>query len=148
MLPPRVDDTVRTEIGSVAQPQYARERLASESGVQPVPAAKPVSISAANMAQLPCPSTSIGNVDRLKSEKLKGSSSGSLEDMRMVDGALTKKKTKRKAELELDETHNRPEKAPIQHGDEKHKPINKPTASLPPKANIQSAAPPSLEQSS
>ncbi|CAK9313568.1 unnamed protein product [Citrullus colocynthis] len=148
MLPPRVEETVRTDVGSVAQPQYARERLASESGLQPTPATKPTSVSTIAVAQVPSPSMSVGNLDRLKSEKLKVSSSSSHEDARMVDGALTKKKTKRKAELELDETHNRPEKASIQHGDEKHKSMNKPTASLPPKPTIQSAAPSSLEQSS
>ncbi|KAG6602125.1 Ubinuclein-1, partial [Cucurbita argyrosperma subsp. sororia] len=143
ILPPRVDETVRTEVSSVA-----RERLAPESVLQPALATKPVSVSSATMPQLPNASISVGNLERLKSDKLKGSSSSSHEDARMVDGALTKKKAKRRAELELDETHNCPEKAPVQHGDEKHKSINKPTASLPPKANIQSAAPPSLEQSS
>ncbi|KAG7016462.1 hypothetical protein SDJN02_21571 [Cucurbita argyrosperma subsp. argyrosperma] len=150
ILPPGVDETIRTEIGSVTQPQYARERLASESGLQPSLATKPASVSTVTMAQLPNPSMSVENLDRLKSEKLKGSSSSSYDDTRMFDGALTKKKTKKKAELEFDETNNRPEKASIQYGDERHKSTNKPTASLPLplKANTQSAAPKSLEQSS
>ncbi|TYJ95740.1 ubinuclein-1-like isoform X2 [Cucumis melo var. makuwa] len=148
ILPPRVDETVRNEVGTVAQPQYARERLASESGPQPTPVTKAASVLMVAAAQLQSPSMSVGNLDRLKSEKMKVSSSSSHEDTRIVDGALTKKKTKRKAEVELEETHNRPEKASTQHGDEKHKSTNKPTASHPPKPNIQSAAPSSMEQSS
>ena len=41
------------------------------------------------------------NLDRIKQENLKG---------RVSDGRMPKKKVKRKLEVELDETHFRPEK--------------------------------------
>ncbi|PQM37678.1 uncharacterized protein Pyn_12724 [Prunus yedoensis var. nudiflora] len=69
------------------------------------------------------------------------------DDARVGDGALTKKKVKRKPEQELDETRIRPEKLPSQQGEERHKSL-KQAAGLPHKSNLQSTVLPSVEQSS
>ncbi|KAG5250828.1 ubinuclein [Salix suchowensis] len=86
--------------------------------------------------------------DKLKQEKPKGSSSNSMDGAKMgVDGALPKKKVKRKPELELDETHLRSEKLHPQCSGERHQSL-KNASGLPQKLNLQSAAPPSFEPSS
>ncbi|KAJ6337361.1 hypothetical protein OIU76_007103 [Salix suchowensis] len=118
MLTPRQEEGVRIESGSVAQPQHVQERLATDP-VGPVLAlaSKPVPNSTAAFVQMG------------------------------VDGALPKKKVKRKPELELDETHLRSEKLHPQCSGERHQSL-KNASGLPQKLNLQSAAPPSFEPSS
>ncbi|KAB5568560.1 hypothetical protein DKX38_002353 [Salix brachista] len=104
MLTPRQEEGVRIESGSVAQPQHVQERLATDP-VGPVLAlaSKPVPNSTAAFVQVPSPSANSLVGDKLKQEKPKGSSSNSMDGAKMgVDGALPKKKVKRKPELELD----------------------------------------------
>jgi ubinuclein len=87
-------------------------------------------------------------LDKLKQEKPKGSSSNSMDGAKMgVDGALPKKKVKRKPEQELDGTHPRSEKLHPQSSGERHKSL-KHASGLPQKLNLQSSAPPSFEPSS
>ncbi|KAJ6335728.1 hypothetical protein OIU78_012358 [Salix suchowensis] len=117
MLTPRQEEGVRIESGSVAQPQNVQERLATDP-VGPVLAlaSKPVPNSTAAFVQMG------------------------------VDGALPKKKVKRKPELELDETHLRSEKLHPQSSGERHQSL-KNASGLPQKLNLQSAAPPSVVNS-
>jgi ubinuclein len=87
-------------------------------------------------------------VDKLK-EKPKGSSSNSMDESKMgVDGALTKKKVKRKPEQELDETHLRSEKLHPQSSGERHKSLKHASVLPPQKLNLPSTAPSSFEPSS
>lgn len=67
----------------------------------------------------------------IKQDKVKASSSGSADDARGIDGAIIKKKVKRKPEQELDE--------------ERHKLSQKQGSSLPQKSNVQATLP-SFEQ--
>nr|KJB29166.1 hypothetical protein B456_005G087800 [Gossypium raimondii] len=55
--------------------------------------------------------------DRVKQDKLKGISSSAMDDeMKVAVASLPKKKVKRKPEMQLDESHMRPEKLPPQQG--------------------------------
>ncbi|KAK7301431.1 hypothetical protein RJT34_12295 [Clitoria ternatea] len=92
--------------------------------------------------QVPNPS-----MDGPKLEKAKGSSGGSLDDIRVADGALIKKKVKRKSEPELEGTHFRPEKVASLQGEEKPRSLKQST-SLNPKSNLQPTSLSGLEQSS
>ncbi|KAK4572699.1 hypothetical protein RGQ29_030932 [Quercus rubra] len=148
MLAPKIEETVRVETNSIAQPQPMRERLSTETGSHGLTSAnRPLSsTTAAVRAHSPSTNGPL-NLDKIKQEKLKGTSSNSLDDARVSDGGVTKKKVKRKPEIELHETNIRPDKLPSQQGEEKHKPL-KQAAALPQKSNIQSTALPSVEQSS
>ncbi|GLT55838.1 hypothetical protein SLA2020_289260 [Shorea laevis] len=84
--------------------------LALTSSSKPIPSPS----TTAATVHMPSPSTNGYSLDRLKQEKLKGSSSNAMDETRMADGSLTKKKVKKKPELELEETHYRPEKLPAQ----------------------------------
>ncbi|GMN45522.1 hypothetical protein TIFTF001_014710 [Ficus carica] len=143
MVAPKMEEGIRVETNAILQAQYMRERLPSESSSHGT-ANKP--ISATTAARMPSP-LNVPSFDKPKQEKLKGSSSNSLDDARVGDGALTKKKVKRKPEMESDETRYRPEKLTSQQGEERHKSL-KQAASLPQKANLQSNVLPSVEQSS
>ncbi|KAF3447040.1 hypothetical protein FNV43_RR12220 [Rhamnella rubrinervis] len=145
MLAPKVEEAVRVEASSIVQPQYTRERLATES-CSHSSANKPVSSTSASAVRMPSP-MSASSFDRVKQEKFKGSSSNSMDDARVGDGTLTKKKVKRKPEVESDEARIRPEKLPPQQGEERQKSF-KQAASLPHKSNLQSNVLPSVEQSS
>ncbi|KAJ6306937.1 hypothetical protein OIU78_022108 [Salix suchowensis] len=147
MLTPKHEEGVQVESGLVAQP-HVQERLATEmAGPVLALASKPVSNSAVASVQLPSPSANGLVVDKLK-EKLKGSSSNYMDESKMgVDGALTKKKVKRKSEQESDETHLGSEKLHPQSSGERHKSL-KHASVLPQKLNPQSTAPSSFEPSS
>ncbi|XP_024019105.1 ubinuclein-1 isoform X3 [Morus notabilis] len=144
MLALRLEEGIRVEASSMMQAQYMRERLVTESSSHGT-ANKPVSATTA-AARMPSP-LNVPSFDKPKQEKLKGSSSNSLDDARVGDGTLTKKKVKRKPETESDETRFRPEKLTSQQGEERQKPL-KQAASLPHKPNLQSTVLPSVEQSS
>ncbi|XP_050364660.1 ubinuclein-1-like isoform X2 [Argentina anserina] len=144
MLTPKVEESVRVEASSVPQQLYMRERLATEPGSHGS-GNKPVSGTTAAV-RIPSPING-PSFDRLKQEKLKGSASNSPDDTRVGDGAMIKKKVKRKPEQELDETRIRPDKLPSQQGDERQKPL-KQAAGVPHKSNHQSTGLPSVEQSS
>lgn len=139
-----VEETVRVTANSIIQPQYTGERLSTESCGHSS-ANKPVS-SAAAAVRMPSP-INAPSFDRLKQEKLKGSSSNPMDHVRVGDGTFPKKKVKRKPEVESDETRVRAEKLPTQQGEERQKSL-KQAASLPHKSNLQSNVLPSLEQSS
>lgn len=140
----KVEDTAQVEASIVSQPQYMREKLATDSTSHGLAAPnRPVSNTAVP-ARMPSSSINGPNLDRGKHEKVKVSSSSSLDEMRVADGTLAKKKMKRKPE-ELGEAHFRPEKLLSQQGEEKNR-SHKQASSLPHKSNPQSAALPSFEQ--
>ncbi|EOY16441.1 Wound-responsive family protein, putative isoform 3 [Theobroma cacao] len=147
MLAPRLEESVRVESASSAQIQHSRERLAPDSGSHAIPSTnKSVSSAPAGAVRTPSPSTNGSSLDRLKQDKLKGISSNAMDEMKVADGSLPKKKVKRKPEMELDETHFRPEKLPLQQGDERHKSTKQPV-NLPPKSSLPPTAT-GFEQSS
>ncbi|KAK3230571.1 hypothetical protein Dsin_002452 [Dipteronia sinensis] len=134
MLIPKTEETVRAEASTVAQAQYMRERMAIDSsGHMLAHANKPISNKAT--ARIASPSANGSNLDRMKKEKLKGSSSNSMDNAKMGDGAMTKKKMKRKTESEFDGTYSRPEKLPAQQGEERHKSL-KQSAAIPQKSTF------------
>ncbi|GLT77922.1 hypothetical protein SLA2020_494760 [Shorea laevis] len=144
MLTGRLDLNVRAEASPSAQPQHMKDRIATESSILALTTtSKPIPNTTVATVRMSSPSTNGSSLDRLKQEKLKGSSSNTTDDTRMADGALTKKKVKRKPEVELEETHFRG--LPAQQGEERLKSI-KPAAILPQKPNFQPSVPPSFEQ--
>ncbi|XP_062099545.1 ubinuclein-1 isoform X2 [Humulus lupulus] len=147
MLASKTEEGVRVEAGSILQPQYTRERLATESASHSS-ANKSVSASTATAVMRTPSPINVQSFDKVKQEKLKGTSSHSPDEARAGDSTVvTKKKVKRKPELELDETRLRAEKLPSQQGEERQKSL-KQSATLPLKPNLQSTVLSSLEQSS
>ncbi|XP_021284564.1 uncharacterized protein LOC110416798 isoform X2 [Herrania umbratica] len=136
MLAPRLEDSVRVESASSALIQHSRERLAPDSGSHAISSTnKSISSAPAGAVRTPSPSTNGSSLDRLKQDKLKGISSNAMDEIKVVDGSLPKKKVKRKPEMELDETHFRSEKLPLQQGDDRHKSTKQPV-NLPPKSSL------------
>ena len=122
MLAPRLEDSVRVESASSAQPQHTRERSATDSGSHILPSTnKSISRATEAAVRIPSPSTNVSSLDRLKQEKLKGISSDAMDEIKVADGSLPKKKVKRTPEMELEEYHFSPEKLPLQQGDDRHK---------------------------
>ena len=121
-MAPRLEESVRAEPASSAQPQHTRERLATDSGGNILPSTnKSISSTTTAGVRIPSPSTNGSSLDRPKQEKLKGISSDAMDEIKVADGSLPKKKVKRKPEMELDEYHFSPEKLPLQQGDDRHK---------------------------
>ncbi|XP_039033233.1 ubinuclein-1-like [Hibiscus syriacus] len=145
MLAPGLEESVRVESASGAQTQHMRERSAADSATHVLPSTnKSISSTTAAAVQIPDPSTNGSSFDRLKQEKLKGISSSAMDEIKVADSSLPKKKVKRKPELELDGSHFRPEKLSLQQGDDRHKymkqPVNlPPNSSLPPTTFKQSS---------
>lgn len=137
MLATKIEETVRVEASSTAQSQFMKERLVTDSvGHNLALANKPICNTTGAM-KIPSPSANASSsLDRLKHEKLKGSSSNSMDEQKMVDGAITKKKVKRKPEQELDGPYFHPEKLAAQSNEERHK-SHKQSEILPQKLNLQ-----------
>ncbi|KAL7208688.1 hypothetical protein ACSBR1_030428 [Camellia fascicularis] len=148
-LIPKTEEAVRVETTTTAQPQYVQEKLVTDSGnhgLTSVSRPVPNPTTANTNVWMPMPSATMNgpNLDRPKQDKVKVTSSN-LNDTRTMD-ALTKKKVKRKPELESSETHFRMEKLVSTQGKERHKPhkhvtspIRKPTLPLapPPPQNFE-----------
>ncbi|XP_004498358.1 ubinuclein-1-like isoform X2 [Cicer arietinum] len=138
LLTPKHEENVQFDASSQ---QNVQKRLAPESSSHPS-LNKAVSNTVADVRVLHPP------VNGSKKEKVKGSSSCSPADVRVADGALIKKKEKkRKTEHELEGTRFRPEKlASLQ---EKESPRSlKQSPGVPPKSNLHPTSLPGLEQSS
>ncbi|KAE8728347.1 Wound-responsive family protein, putative isoform 2 [Hibiscus syriacus] len=111
VLAPGLEESVRVESASGAQPQHMRERSSSDSATHALPSTnKSTSSTTAAAVQNPGPSTSGSSFDRLKQEKLRGISNNAMDEIKVAHSSLPKKKVKRKPELELDGSHFRPEK--------------------------------------
>lgn len=132
MLATRQDETVRFDASSVASQHTMREKITPES----TSVNKPVSNTVTTVG-FPSPPV-LGP----KPEKVKGSSTNSLEDVRVADRALIKK-VKRKPEHELEAIQFRPEKSTSLQGDERPK-SQKQSASVP----VKPTSLPGLQQSS
>ncbi|XVE60275.1 hypothetical protein DITRI_Ditri05aG0115800 [Diplodiscus trichospermus] len=146
MLAPRLDESARVESASSVQLQHTRERSATGSDSHVSPSInKSISRTTASV-RIPSPTTNVSSLDRLKQVKLKGISSNAMDEIKVADGSVPKKKIKRKPETESDESHFRPEKLPLQQGDDRHKSFKQP-ANLPLKSNLPSTAT-NFEQSS
>ncbi|KAA8538401.1 hypothetical protein F0562_028053 [Nyssa sinensis] len=142
LLTTRTEETVRVEASSIAQPHYVQEKLATDSGNHGLNSLdRTVSNTTSSTTAVRLPSTLMNgpSLDRPKQEKVKGNS-GNTNDMRTVD-ALTKKKVKRKPELELGEAQFHPEKLTSAQGEERHKPP-KQVAGILQKPNLQLAPTP------
>ncbi|KAI8004421.1 Ubinuclein-2 [Camellia lanceoleosa] len=141
-LIPKIEEAVRVETTTTAQPQYVQEKLVTDSGnhgLTSVSRPVPNPTTANTNVWMPMPSATMNgpNLDRPKQDKVKVTSSN-LNDTRTMD-ALTKKKVKRKPELESSETHFHLEKLVSAQGKERHKPhkhvpgpIRKPSLPLAP----------------
>ncbi|XAR49592.1 hypothetical protein NMG60_11032844 [Bertholletia excelsa] len=142
LLAPRAEAAVRVETSSIAQPQYTPEKVvgiadSGNHGLTSISRQVPIATTANSTVRLPNAATNGPNLERLKQEKVKGDSSSNANDLRPVD-MLTKKKVKRKPELELAEAPIRPEKLASAQGEERHKsshkqvavPLQKPSLSL------------------
>ncbi|XP_050238656.1 ubinuclein-1 isoform X2 [Mercurialis annua] len=147
MLASRLDDSARPEAGSVASKQPTGDRLPIDtSGPILGLTSKPVTDSATGAVRGPSPSRKSSDADPIKQEKSKVSLSNPMEEAKMgLEGGVAKKKAKRKPEVELDETHIRPEKVQTQSSGERHE-VRKQMRGLPQKLNLQLTIP-SSEQS-
>ncbi|XP_042476925.1 ubinuclein-1 isoform X5 [Macadamia integrifolia] len=146
----RTEEIICGEASSVAQPRIVQERLGTDSSghglMSPNRMISSVTTSSHHLAtsvRMPTSSTNGLSMDRPKQEKVKGSTF--MDDIRRADGALVKKKIKRKPESELG-VHLHPEKVP-QLGKEKPK-YPKIAASQPHKSTLQTASIPSCDQPS
>ncbi|XP_052202026.1 ubinuclein-1-like [Diospyros lotus] len=116
-LVPRTEETVRVETSSVAQPQHKQEKMIVDSTNHSLASlSSPASNAATASSRMPANIVNGPNLDRPKQEK---GSSNPIE-MRTGDG-LTKKKVKKKPELESGEAHIRSEKSASGLGEERHK---------------------------
>lgn len=142
------EETVRVEASSTTQSQFMKERSVTDSGGHNLALAnKPICNTTAAM-KIPNPSANAASsLDRLKHEKLKGITINSMDEPKMVDGAITKKKVKRKPEQEVDGTYFHPEKLAGQSNEERHK-SHKQSEILPQKLNLQLNTSSNFEQSS
>ncbi|XP_043724876.1 ubinuclein-1-like isoform X3 [Telopea speciosissima] len=148
---PKTEEIIRGEASSVAQPRIVQERLGSDSSghglMSPNRMISSMATSGQHLAtsvRMPTSSTNGLSMDRPKQEKVKGTTF--MDDMRRADGALVKKKIKRKPESELGEVHLHPEKF-SQVRKEKHK-YPKIGANQPHKSTLQTASIPSCDQPS
>ncbi|KAK8305581.1 hypothetical protein V6Z11_D03G072400 [Gossypium hirsutum] len=142
-----LEESVRVESALSAQPQHTRERLATDSASQVLPSTnKLTSSTTAAAVQIPGPSTNGSSLDRVKQEKLKGISSNAMEEIKVADSSLPKKKVKRKPETELDAAHFCPEKSSLQPGDDRHKSMKQPVNVTPKSSLLPTTT--SFEQSS
>ncbi|TYH79662.1 hypothetical protein ES332_D03G078500v1 [Gossypium tomentosum] len=142
-----LEESVRVESALSAQPQHTRERLATDSASQVLPSTnKLTSSTTAAAVQIPGPSTNGSSLDRVKQEKLKGISSNAMEEIKVADSSLPKKKVKRKPETELDAAHFCPEKSSLQPGNDRHKSTKQPVNVTPKSSLLPTTT--SFEQSS
>ncbi|KAK7311512.1 hypothetical protein RJT34_09711 [Clitoria ternatea] len=142
MLAPKQEENVRFDTGSITTQQNLRERLAPESSNHAFTSGNKPVTNTSTAARIPSP------MNGLKQEKAKGSSSSSVDDVRVADGVLTKK-VKRKPELELEGAHFGPaEKLASSHGEERPRSLKHSSGLLPTKSNLQPTSLPDLEQSS
>jgi len=139
LLASRQEDSVQLDSGSVSSQQNQQEKLAPESTTASTSTNKSVS-NTSTAVRVPSPTNGV------KQEKAKGSSSSSMDDVRVADGVLTKK-AKRKPELELEGANCGPEKLVPLQGEERPR-SQKQSSGLPTKSNLQPTSPPGLEQSS
>ncbi|XP_027330661.1 ubinuclein-1-like isoform X2 [Abrus precatorius] len=140
LLAPQQEENVQFDATSVTSQQHMRERIAMDASSH---AYASVNKAVSNTVTVPRVLNSSAN--GLK--QVKGSSSGSLDDVRVADAVLIKKKARRKPEMELEGTHCRPEKMASLHGEERSRSL-KQSAGVPPKSNFQPASLPGLQQSS
>ncbi|KAA3485000.1 ubinuclein-1 isoform X1 [Gossypium australe] len=112
------EESVRVDSASSAQSQHTRERSGSDSGTQALLSTNTSTSHTTAAAAVPVLSpTNDSSFDTVKQDKLKGISSSAMDDeMKVAVASLPKKKVKRKPEMQLDESHMRPEKLPPQQG--------------------------------
>ncbi|XP_028781537.1 ubinuclein-2 isoform X2 [Neltuma alba] len=123
-----------------ASHQNMGERLAPESGSHAFTSANRQVSNTITTARAPSSS-----MNGPKQEKVKGGSSNPRDNVRTADAVL-RKKVKRKAELESEGPHIRPEKLGSLLGEERPK-LLKQSAGLPLESNFQLTSIPNLEQS-
>lgn len=141
-MAPRQEENVQFDASSITSQQNLRERLTPESSSHAF-----ASVNKAVSNSVTAVRVSSPTMNGPKQEKVKGSSRSSLDDVRVADGVLIKKKVKRKPELELEGTHVPPEKQASLQGEERSRSL-KQSAAPPPKSNIQPTSLPGPEQSS
>ncbi|KAL2232345.1 UNVERIFIED_CONTAM: Ubinuclein-1 [Sesamum indicum] len=141
MLAPKTENTTRGEAVSVNPALPVHEKLLAGSCDQALPlTSKPVlSAAVSPAARMPVPLANSQNVDKLKHERLKGSSSSNPVDAVSTD-VLPKKKVKRKPNSEIVEAQYRLDKLEVSQVEERHR-HHKHMAVPLPKSDLQPAAP-------
>ncbi|XP_059630643.1 ubinuclein-1-like isoform X3 [Cornus florida] len=141
LLTPKTEETIQVEASCIPQPQYMQEKLVTDSGNLGITSLnRPVANTTSIATRIPSTLVNDPGLNLPKQEVVKGGNSGNSSDTRTVE-ALTKKKVKRKPELDVGEAHFRPEKLTSAQGEERHK-SNKQFSGLLQKPNLQSAPPP------
>ncbi|RDY00223.1 hypothetical protein CR513_16628, partial [Mucuna pruriens] len=138
LLAPKQEETARFDTNSITSQQNLR---APESSSHAFSSGNKQVSNTSTTGRVPSP------MNGLRQEKAKGSSSSSLDDVRVADGVLTKK-VKRKPEVELEGAHLGPEKVSSLQGEERPRSLKQSTGPLPTKSNLQPTSLPDLEQSS
>ncbi|XP_022748914.1 ubinuclein-1-like isoform X3 [Durio zibethinus] len=93
MLAPRLEESVRVESASRAQPQQMQERSATDFDCQVLPSTnKSISSTTTAAVRIPSPSATGSSLDILKQEKLKGISSNAMDEIKVADGSMPKRK--------------------------------------------------------
>ncbi|KAL0351528.1 UNVERIFIED_CONTAM: Ubinuclein-1 [Sesamum calycinum] len=141
MLAPKAENTARGEAVSVNPALPVHEKLLAGSCDQALPlTSKPVlSAAVSPAARMPVPLANSQNVDKLKQERLKGSSSSNPVDAVPTD-VLPKKKIKRRPNSEIVEAQYRLDKHEVSQVEERHR-HHKHMAVPLPKSDLQPAAP-------
>ncbi|KAL9331042.1 hypothetical protein ACSQ67_000652 [Phaseolus vulgaris] len=136
----RQDENAQFDANPITWQQPMRERLATDSSsLNHDSVNKALSNTAAPRVYNP-------SLNGSKQGKAKGSSSGSLNDVRGTDRIVVRKRVKRMPEQGLEGTHFRPEKTAFSRG-EKPRSL-KQSAGVLPKSNLQPSSLHGLEQSS
>ncbi|XP_027904084.1 ubinuclein-1 isoform X2 [Vigna unguiculata] len=141
LLVPKQEENVRFDANSITSQQNQRERSAPESSSHGFTSGSKQVSNASPTGRVPSP------INGLKQEKAKGSSSSSLDDVRVAEAVLTKK-VKRKPEVEL-EAHLVSEKVASLQGEERPRSLKQQSSGpLPNKSNLQPTSVPDLQHSS
>ncbi|CAL0317945.1 unnamed protein product [Lupinus luteus] len=134
LLAPQQEENIQLDAGSITSQQNSQDKLGPESSG--------LAVASVNKAI----STSV-TMNGPKQEKAKVSSSSSLDDVKVADGVVVKKKVKRKAEPESEGNHICSEKQAFLQGEERPRSL-KQSAGLPLKSNLQPTSIPGSEHSS
>ncbi|KAE9605834.1 hypothetical protein Lalb_Chr10g0101491 [Lupinus albus] len=143
LLAPQQEENVQLDAGSITSQQNLHNKLGPESCSHVVASVNKAVSTSVTAFRASSPSSMNGP----KQEKAKVSSSSSMDDVKVADGLVVKKKVKRKAEPESEGNHICPEKQASLQGEERPRSL-KLSAALPLKSNLQPTSIPGPQHSS
>ncbi|KAF1889558.1 hypothetical protein Lal_00024885 [Lupinus albus] len=144
LLAPQQEENVQLDAGSITSQQNLHNKLGPESCSHVVASVNKAVSTSVTAFRASSPSSMNGP----KQEKAKVSSSSSMDDVKVADGLVVKKKVKRKAEPESEGNHICPEKQASLQGEERPTRSLKLSAALPLKSNLQPTSIPGPQHSS